>query len=62
MDLGVPSTSNPLSFNVVVKNKFTHPNDLKPSPIHNAYMVEHDEELLMVEITMLDIGHVHLIY
>ena len=49
VSLGMPSISNSLSFKDVITNKSTHPYFSNPSPIHVAYIVDHDEEVMEMD-------------
>ena len=58
----MPSSSKGVSFIGVVKNKSTSPIDSKSSTIYSAYIVEHVEEVLMVEIISLKVTYLHSLY
>jgi len=60
--LGITSTSILDSFNDAIKNNYIHMRDLNPSPIHSSYIVECDEVVSSMEITVLEVAHLHLIY
>jgi len=51
-----------VSFRDAVKKYSTSHNVWKPSPISSAYIMEHDEEVSMVEITMQEVNHLHSSY
>jgi hypothetical protein len=51
-----------ISFRDADKNTSTAPSDSKYSPIYCAYIVEHVEEVSMVEITSFEVTHLHFLY
>jgi hypothetical protein len=59
---GMPSTSKAMSFKDVVNNNSTNSNSPNPSLIHSAYIVEHVEEVPIVDITVLEVTHLHSLY
>jgi len=60
--LGIPTSSKPMSFKDVVKTRSSIPNSSQHFLITSAYIVEHDEEAPYVEMTLLEVAHLHSIY
>jgi hypothetical protein len=51
-----------MSFRDAIKNNYTTPNASNPSPISFSYIVENVEEVMMMEIIVSKVKHLHSLY